>query len=68
MTQFNEGQEVEVLTDPAFPRGTFAWRKAKIVAPTMHTHRELYTVQFPDNSRAVFDAAHIRSTPFWSTP
>jgi len=50
MTQFHEGQEVEVW---CFPDGD--WEKAKLIWiwPT-------YKVEFPDGSRASFDAEHIR--------
>jgi hypothetical protein len=64
MTQFHEGQEVEVLTDPAFPRGTYAWCKAKIVALTPYGNDGTtghWHVQFPDGSRGAFDADHIRA-------
>jgi len=63
--QYHEGQEVEVRTAPLpqFGHGYDSdWRKAKIVAwepgygsPIAHQ------VQFPDGSRAVFDAEHIRA-------
>ena len=52
MTQFHEGQDVEVW---CFPDGE--WEKAKIV---METLPKTYQVQFPDGSRRVFDAEHIR--------
>jgi hypothetical protein len=66
MTQFHEGQEVEVRTaqreaSPAAPYGGIRnWCSAKIVHKTPSG---LYHVQFPDNSRAVFDAEHIRARP-----
>ena len=52
--QFYEGQEVEVWMNPLD-----GWRKAKIV--TMRSEHRA-TVQFPDSSRVVFDAQHIRAT------
>jgi hypothetical protein len=65
MTQFHEGQEVEVL----------AWRKAKITA-LLRRITDLddgsrlidtfpdYEAQFSDGTRAVLDAEHIRAAPF----
>jgi hypothetical protein len=59
MSTFQEGQEVEVW---CFPDGE--WEKAKIVrlphAPHALDDGRKYTVQFPDGTRAVFDAEHIR--------
>jgi hypothetical protein len=58
MTQFHEGQEVEVNgEDVDMPR----WEKAKIVRGPALTAGEFYEVQFPDGTRAVFDAEHIKA-------
>ncbi len=66
--QFHEGQEVEVRAldaDGTVGRAfsLLGWRKAKIVYKTKVLHEDLpaYAVQFPDGTRAVFDAAHIRA-------
>jgi hypothetical protein len=64
MTQYHEGQEVEVAT---VERSNFgARRKAKVVNPDWHLHLALpnsgaIEVEFPDGKRAVFNADHIRS-------
>jgi hypothetical protein len=73
MTQFHEGQDVEVWKEVR-TRGTDLhqnyvrrWCKAKIVYALKETPR--YLVQFPepngkydvDGTRAVFDAEHIRA-------
>ena len=58
--RLHEGQEVEVSNLPVFGD---QWRKAKIVlAPSLKYPKEQqrYQVQFPDGTRAVFDAEHIR--------
>jgi hypothetical protein len=62
MTQFHEGQEVEVATHSPELMKT-GWRKAKIVYKTklMHEDRAGYAVQFPDGTRGVFSAEHIRA-------
>jgi hypothetical protein len=67
--QFHEGQDVEV-TDSRYPLSTFAWRKAWIVARQDWSDEvppyvgepvcRKWLVQFPDGTRAVFDAEHIR--------
>jgi hypothetical protein len=66
--QFHEGQNVEVEGFFDIPnRGAgWQWRKAKIirfdtVRVTNEQPRDCWEVQFPDNSRGVFDAAHIRA-------
>lgn len=66
MTQFRDGQEVEV-EGIWFKRGEtsreIAWRKAKIVPTRQGSPAQppdFYGVQFPDGTRAVFDAEHIR--------
>jgi len=64
MTQFHEGQEVEVWGANMYP-----WRKAKIVgntgkwgAPALpENDKHYFVVEFPDSKRAVFDADHIRA-------
>jgi hypothetical protein len=65
MTTFHKGQDVEVsqLADFSVPAGKRTWRKAKIVTHDWqpgHGKSRVYQVQFSDNSRAVFDAEHIR--------
>jgi hypothetical protein len=60
MTQFHEGQEVEVLCDDEQGRSMMFWRKAKIV-PSALPDGVHHCVQFPDGTRAVFDAMHIRA-------
>lgn len=69
MTQFHEGQEVEVSAEfnGGMPNGFTTWRKAKIVQiiPDGTEHwdsRDGHEVQFPDGHRAVFNADHIRAT------
>ena len=66
MTQFHEGQDVEVLKEPnEFVLAT-EWRKAKIVGPAttgmegMAPATPGYIIQFADGACVVFDAAHIR--------
>ena len=75
MTQFHEGQDVEVYYP--FSRSNEAswpWCKAKIVRRDTITYCDCqqyndgYEVQFPDGSRAVFDAAHIRPEATAMTP
>lgn len=56
MTEFHEGQEVEVR----------CWRTAKIVEifPAIegkHSGDDAILIEFPDGTNAVFDYAHIRS-------
>jgi hypothetical protein len=55
MTAFHEGQEVEVW---CFPDGE--WEKAKILGDRPFGLPG-YWIQFPDGTRAVFDAEHIRA-------
>jgi hypothetical protein len=63
MTQFHEGQEVEVaLGKRRWDDGKY-WRKAKIVCPAFPADKhgpEMFDVEFPDGTVAVFDADHIR--------
>ena len=70
MTQFHEGQEVEVWKEVR-ARGTDLhqnfvrrWCKAKIVARASDapvTRNRQWAVQFPDGTRVVFDVEHIRA-------
>jgi hypothetical protein len=67
MTQFHEGQEVEVCvhrTAPSVSSNPTEWRKATILGALPGKlpdgKNRHYYVQFPDGSRAVFDEAHIR--------
>jgi hypothetical protein len=61
MTQFHEGQEVEVTRrDPSIPN--WNWRNAKIAQRRVGKGTYCnYMVEFPDGTSAVFDAAHIRA-------
>ena len=61
MTQFHEGQDVEVWGANMYP-----WRKAKIIAAELHrgalgVPTGAYIVQFPDGTHDVFDEADIRA-------
>ena len=67
MTQFHEGQDVEVAisvpvicnqNDPPVYH-ELEWRKAKVIV--VPGDRNQFLVRFPDGSRAVFDAEHIRA-------
>jgi hypothetical protein len=56
-TQYHEGQEVEVYD---FRPG--GWCKAKVVQSCIEeTEKGYWMVQFPDGSRAVFEAKNIRA-------
>jgi hypothetical protein len=66
--QFHEGQDVEVAEIRGDPRSFRVLRKAKIVRRAFSyigcskkEDFEQWQVQFPDGSRGVFDAAHIRA-------
>jgi hypothetical protein len=63
MTQFHEGQEVEVKSQigplPADGPYAWKWRRAKIT--DCATRGGLIEVLFDDTSIAVFDADHIRA-------
>lgn len=70
--KFHDGQEVEVAE--IFVAGQarmLNWRKAKIVASDiLDTSKAGYRytgflIQFPDGTRAVFDAEHIRPTSIY---
>jgi hypothetical protein len=69
MTQFHEGQEVEIWDGFGVLRGgqpgSAVWRQAKIIGvsrglgdPALNPGD--YAVQFPDGTRAVFDAKNMR--------
>lgn len=66
MTQFHEGQEVEVWKTVRRPGADYTgqrWCKAKIVAQFTNdrvTNISRYEVRFPDGKRTLFDATHIR--------
>jgi hypothetical protein len=62
-TQFREGQDVEVwngFDNLSSPGGASKplWTNAKIVREWLENNT--WVVVFPDNSRAVFDAEHVR--------
>jgi hypothetical protein len=56
MTQFHEGQEVEVWITTSFLLG---WHKAKIIA-WPHREADRWRVQFPDGRCVVFNTENIR--------
>lgn len=66
MTQFIEGQEVEVQTAAKILEGKKVsfdathWCRAKIIYYSESGVDEGYTVEFADGTRAVFDANHVR--------
>jgi hypothetical protein len=61
MTQYHKGQEVIVCVDAV----NALWSNARITSRMVLklTAADEYEVAFPDGSRAVFDADHIR-VPF----
>lgn len=59
MTQFREGQEVEVNDHRNLC--TSRWTVGKIKGDAGVISGAYYWVQFPDGTRAVFDADHIRA-------
>ena len=69
MTQFHEGQEVEVWEVAASARemvNHYTWRKAKIVGitridPQANDEPVEYDAEFPDGTRRIFHANHIRT-------
>jgi hypothetical protein len=63
MTQFHEGQDVEVLRMTSVGRNgkTFAWRTAKIIRLVKPSDPPAYRVQFPDGSRGAFEEEQIRA-------
>jgi len=61
MTQFHEGQEVEVKWRDGIRYG---WKKAKIVWQATSCapgNPKCYEVEFPDGASATFDADHLRA-------
>lgn len=63
MTQFHEGQEVEVLLVAKDIGDNAHWIKAKIVWKVTSCapgNPKCYEVEFPDGARAVFDEERIR--------
>jgi hypothetical protein len=58
---FHEGQQAEVHCFMPMSSGRGVWRKAKIVERGPEVMSDWYRVQFPDGTRAVFDAEHIRT-------
>ena len=58
MTQFHKGQEVEVTK--GFDGNPLGWRKAKIIKRG-EPYSKTWMVEFPDGTRAMFDAEHIRA-------
>jgi hypothetical protein len=69
---FHEGQEVEVWRRRRQIGGRpNDWRRAKIVKPFPGTpvlDPDEYVVQFLDNTRAVFNAAHIQKRTYRYDP
>jgi hypothetical protein len=63
MTQFVEGQEVEVLAKRASAVSyEVGWFRAKIIH-ALSDKENIYHVQFRDGDRDDFDATHIRVAP-----
>jgi hypothetical protein len=61
--KFHEGRDVEVLVRKSHGK---VWRKAKILAPICimrgpNNPATQWQVAFPDGTRAIFDAGHIRA-------
>ncbi len=61
MTQYREGQEVEVRVQTSPLGYQIDWRKAKIVGFRTWSTWIDYHVEFPDGTRGVFSAEHIRA-------
>lgn len=67
--QFHAGQEVEVYIVTQAPRPiyrpSYEWSKSKIIGWSEHASAGSipngYEVRFPDGTRAVFGAQHIRA-------
>lgn len=61
MSQFHEGQEVEIyeLGNAIHSVDSRNWRKAKIVRHSWDHPGYRWEVQFPDGTRAALDAEHI---------
>jgi hypothetical protein len=73
MTQFIEGQDIEVARAPqgARPTKCRVWEKAEIVERRIsreYSPGAWYCVQFHDGTRGVFAAAHIRAETRFSRP
>lgn len=64
MTQYREGQEVEIWIGPPYGGAACRWRKAKIVELKLKGYgaADYYEVQFPDGTSALSGAEHIRAT------
>jgi hypothetical protein len=56
MTQYFEGQAVEIWYGPGTP-----WHKAIVVAPKKLHPDGVFEVQLQDGARLAFNTAHIRS-------
>lgn len=65
MTQFHEGQEVEVsyLSNGGF--GPRKWREAKIISIYHGATFATCVVEFPSGVRVAFGANHIRAAEWW---
>jgi hypothetical protein len=65
MTQFHEGQEVEVvglMWDGLDPESAWKWRKAKILYYVERTGGiDWYEIEFANGTRGVFETDHIRA-------
>jgi hypothetical protein len=62
MTQYHEGQKVEVLGGWSWSDST--WRKAEIIQRDMiNPGPDAYIIEFPDSTRALVYADHIRAWP-----
>jgi hypothetical protein len=59
MTQFHEGQEVEVTQSFDCGVAIYGWRKAKIVCE--YPNGVAHLVEFTDGSRRIFREDHIRA-------
>ena len=63
MTKFHEGQDVEVQRHRMVGTALIQeeWCRAKIVSLPHTSYSTQHQAQFPDGTRAVFDAGHIRA-------
>jgi hypothetical protein len=65
MTQFYEGQEVEVTRPPYNDHESKHWRKATIAESHsiegVHPGKDYYSVLFANGERAVFSALQIKA-------
>jgi hypothetical protein len=66
MTQFQEGQDVEVYSSCELLDERY-WRKAKIVARYYNGVVAEYEVQFPDGTRAISDAIRADLQKEWES-